>query len=155
MNGDTRVKRTVTLTLLVVGFTVMVCGAAFAITRDCDGGLCTGTNRADTLRGSEGVDKLLGEPGNDRLYGRGGDDMIKGGGGSDKIYGELGNDRVKGSQGADFVSGGEGDDLVRAGLHDRVNDGVRDVLDCGPGTDTVYFVNGQDKVMDNCEIRNP
>jgi Ca2+-binding RTX toxin-like protein len=148
-------KSSVTLVLLVVGLTVMVCGAAFAITRDCDGGLCKGTDRGDTLYGSEGVDKLLGEQGNDRLYGRGDDDMIKGGSGSDEIYGELGNDRVKGSQGPDYVSGGDGDDLVRAGLHDRVNDGVRDVLDCGPGTDTVYFVSGQDKVLDNCEIRNP
>ena len=143
------------LIVLVASLTVIVGGVAFAITRDCPGGTCKGTDRADTLNGSNGFDKILGEPGNDKLYGNDGDDMIKGGQGSDDIYGDVGNDRVKGAQGSDRVFGGEGDDLVRGGTHGKVNDGVRDVLDCGLGNDTVLYVPGQDKVMNNCENRNP
>lgn len=143
------------LIVLVASLTVIVGGVAFAITRDCTGGTCKGTPRADTLHGSDGFDKILGEPGNDKLFGNDGDDMIKGGRGGDEIHGDIGHDRVKGSQGPDHVYGGEGDDLVRGGLHSRRNDGARDVLDCGPGTDTVLFVPGQDIVRDNCEIRNP
>ncbi len=37
---------------------------------------------------------------------------------------------------------------------ERLNDGARDVLDCGEGTDTAYFVEGQDALRD-CEITNP
>ena len=152
---ETPVKRTAMLIVLVVSLSVVAGGVAFAITRDCPGGTCKGTDRSDTLNGSDGFDKILGEPGNDKLYGNDGDDMIKGDQGDDEIYGDLGNDRVKGSRGRDHVYGGDGDDLVRGGLHGRRNDGVRDVLDCGPGTDTVLFVPGQDTVRDNCEIRNP
>lgn len=133
---------------------LLVAGVAFAATRHCNGGTCTGTDRADKLFGSTGFDKILGQQGADKIRANDGDDMAKGGAGADEIYGEAGHDRVKGSQDRDYVSGGDGDDLVRGGLHSRTNDGVRDVLDCGPGNDTVYYVRGQDKIID-CEIRNP
>ena len=53
-----------------------------------------------------------------------------------------------------MVFGGSGDDLVRGGTPERPNDRARDVLDCGAGTDTAYFIPGQD-VVRNCEILNP
>ncbi len=37
---------------------------------------------------------------------------------------------------------------------ERPNDGARDVLDCGDGTDTAYFVKGQDTVR-GCEFLDP
>ncbi len=37
---------------------------------------------------------------------------------------------------------------------ERPNDGARGVLDCGEGTDTAYFVEGQDTVTD-CGITDP
>ncbi len=52
----------------------------------------------------------------------------------------------------DNCRGTAGDDLVRGGTVERPNDGARDVLDCGEGTD--YFVEGQDTVRD-CEFTNP
>lgn len=66
-----------------------------------------------------------------------------------------GSDRVKGSAGADEVHGGPGDDLVRAGSPGQPNDGARDVLDCGNGADTAYYVEGQDVAGEDCEIVNP
>ena len=38
---------------------------------------------------------------------------------------------------------------------EQADDRARDVLDCGAGVDTVYFVPGQDVARENCEIRNP
>ena len=146
--------RRVGFILAIAGLLVVVfAGIAFAVTRTCDGGTCKGTDRADKLFGSTGFDKILGEQGADTIRANDGDDMVKGGAGADEIYGEAGNDRVKGSQDRDYVSGGDGDDIVRGGLHSRPNDGVKDVLDCGPGTDTVYYVRGQDRIID-CEILN-
>ena len=40
------------------------------------------------------------------------------------------------------------------GTPERPNDGARDVLGCGDGTDTACFVEGQDTVRE-CEIINP
>ena len=127
--------RRVGFILAIAGLLVVVfAGIAFAVTRTCDGGTCKGTDRADKLFGSTGFDKILGEQGADTIRANDGD-------------------RVKGSQDRDYVSGDDGDDIVRGGLHSRPNDGVKDVLDCGPGTDTVYYVRGQDRIID-CEILN-
>jgi Ca2+-binding RTX toxin-like protein len=52
------------------------------------------------------------------------------------------------------VYGGPGDDLVRGGTLERPDDGGRDVLDCGDGEDTAYFVDGQDTVRE-CENTDP
>jgi hypothetical protein len=59
----------------------------------------------------------------------------------------LGGDGVRGKQDVPGrLQGHGGDDLVRAGSPDRPNDGARDVLDCGDGTDTAYYVGGQDVI---------
>ncbi len=112
----------------------LVAGAAFAQSISCPGGgRCTGTAGNDTMRGA---------------------DMVKGKRAADVIEGGDGADKVKGGSGRDTVRGGTGNDIVRGGTHGRTNDGVRDVLDCGSGTDLVYFVQGQDSVR-NCEVVNP
>lgn len=144
-------KRGTLLILFVAVALLLTAGVAYAAVRTCDGGRCTGTQKADTITGSAGEEVILGEGGNDMIFGREGNDGLKGGTGNDEVYGEDGNDKVKGSQGRDKVFGGPGDDVLRGGTHGQTNDGVRDFLDCGPGEDTVYYVPGQDEIKD-CEI---
>lgn len=89
---------------------------ALAVTKD-------GGSGNDTLLGTNGRDALSGGSGNDILYGYGAADALSGGSGSDSIYGGLGQDTISGGSGGDFIDDG--------------NDGVRDTIDCGSGTDTV------------------
>lgn len=148
-------RRPVLLFVLVFVSTLMVASVAFAATRHCNGGECSGTNGSDKIVGSPQAETIHGANGDDALLGRAGDDRLFGGKGNDRVNGEEGNDNVKGSSGADTVKGGPGNDLVRGGDHESANDGKRDVLDCGEGDeDTVEFVPGQDVTID-CEILNP
>ena len=148
-------RRTTTTTALTFCLVLLLAGTALAVTRMCPGD-CRGTGGDDRLVGSARANTIYAEDGDDRVVGRAGDDALKGGDGRDEVYGGEGNDRVKGSAGMDEVDGGPGDDLVRAGTPERPNDGARDVLDCGDGTDTAYYVEGQDVIRDDsCEIINP
>ena len=138
---------------LTYGFVLLVAGTALAVDRMCPDS-CRGTSGDDRLVGSPPANTNYAENGNDRVFGRGGEDALKGGDGRDEVYGQEDDHRVKGSAGMDEVYGGPGDDLVRGGTVERPNDGARDVLDCGEGTDTAYFVEGQDTVR-GCEFLNP
>ena len=146
-------RRTIRLSVFAVAASLVISGVALAVNRTCPGD-CRGTAGDDRLVGSARANTIFAENGDDRVLGRGGEDALKGGDGRDEIYGQDGNDRVKGSVGRDRVFGGPGDDLVRGGTARRTNDGARDILDCGGGTDTVYFVPDQDAVS-NCEVFNP
>jgi len=148
------VKKHAFMFVFVLVTTLVVAGAAFAAVKQCNGGTCRGTSGDDKIYGSVRNEIVFGEQGDDRLYGRGGEDLLKGDPGRDTVYGQEGPDRVKGGTGRDMVYGGPGDDLVRGGTHDQTNDGVRDILDCGPGVDTVYYTPGTD-VLRDCEVRNP
>jgi Ca2+-binding RTX toxin-like protein len=101
----------------------LAAGAAFAVNKMCPHN-CRGTGESDRLVGSA----------------RG-----------NTIHALEGSDRVKGSFGRDRVYGGPGDDLVRGGTTHQTNDGARDVLECGDGTDTFDATPGVDVVRDNCE----
>ncbi len=146
--------RTVALLFFVAVGTLLLAAAAFAATRHCNGGTCTGTDGADRILGSNLDETVFAGSGPDKLFGRDGADQLKGEDGRDEVHGQGGDDKVKGGTGRDVVFGDAGDDMVRGGTHDKTNDGVRDVLDCGEGTDTAYYVQGQDTVT-NCEILNP
>ena len=55
------------------------------------------------------------------------------------LYGGRGDDRVAGGHGSDTLRGGPGRDTIFGGdENDRIDvrDGVRDVVDCGPGDDS-------------------
>ncbi len=65
------------------------------------------------------------------FHGRAGDDTFLGGPGADVADLGLGNDVVDPGPGSDFVLGGDGDDTA------AVRDGFGDVVECGPGNDTV------------------
>lgn len=148
-------RRSVLSLALVLTATLLVAGTALAVNRDCDGGVCKGTGGDDVLDGSPAKDVIYGLGGDDRVVGRGGGDTLKGGPNRDRVNGGGGDDRVRGALGTDEVFGGPGDDLVRASDGEQPNDRARDVLDCGAGVDTVYFIPGQDVARANCEVRNP
>jgi Ca2+-binding RTX toxin-like protein len=104
-----------------------------------------GSPAQDTLAGTDGNDLVKGLQGNDHLDGGNGDDCVRGGPGSDQAEGGQGNDQVNGGQRPDSLSGGPGDDLVKA-----VAGTTRDVIACGPGTDTAR-VEKRDVVKQDCE----
>ena len=93
-------------------------------------------------RDSNTVEGLWGgvDAAGDHVYGGAGNDYLKGGG-----YREKGVDRLFGGKGADVVGASQRMSPVPVGIS-------REVIDCGPGTDTVYFDEGLDSVT-NCEVR--
>jgi uncharacterized repeat protein (TIGR01451 family) len=95
----------------------------------------TGTNRVNVLNGTAGRDRLVGLGGNDTLFGRGGIDILLGG---------SGNDRLVGGPGRDDLQGGLGNDRIES------RDGVREVVNCGAGRDTVLA--DRLDVVRNCEV---
>ena len=122
----------------------------------------------DIMRGMGGADYVRGDQGADEIYGASAGDTTLWGGGFDAggNYDDAGDDRVRGGRGADTIIGGyaksgvdvllgdAGDDTVNAAQ--RSARGVRvtrEIIDCGPGRDTVYFDRGKDVVAKDCEIR--
>lgn len=88
------------------------------------------TEPACTIKGTSGPDVLFGTNGNDVICGYGGNDRLFGLGGNDVLIGGPGNDYLEGDAGHDTLLGGTGNDTFRS------YDGVRDVVDGGPGADT-------------------
>jgi len=124
----------------------------------------TGTDGADSIRGTEeadtvyalgGDDVVLGEfatddvgagdllvggPGDDRMFGNIGEDDMRGGAGGDTLQGNVFDDTLYGGDGPDTLMGGSQDDTVFGGRgDDTVKVSFADRVDCGPGTDTVYY----------------
>jgi Ca2+-binding RTX toxin-like protein len=142
-------KRTFLLTVLVLAL-VLPAGVALAATINCNGGGCSGTNRADAMRGTGGFDRMAGRGGNDRMAGSGGGDIMLGEAGTDNINGGFGNDRINGGELGDTLVGGaardrivgaSGVDTISAGSNDDFvdisGDNQTDSVDCGPGQDTL------------------
>jgi hypothetical protein len=149
------------------------CAQVVAGTREDD--FLEGTAFGDTLRGLEGRDALRGGaandcleggPSGDVLSGGPGDDRLSGGFGSDRLFGDDGNDVLKGGTRNDVLFGGPGDDQllpgpgadrVSAGAgNDVVNarDGVRERIDCGPGSDRAR-VDRRDRVSGCEQVARP
>lgn len=150
-----------------------------------NGGVLSGTDRADRLAGREGEDEVRGLGGSDLISGGYGSDVLYGGAGNDELQAggypplEFTNDRSKnvlhGGPGRDFLSGeagddvlygdegddemlwgGEGEDVLNSGdgndYLDSSDDGHRDKLYCGEGTDE-YFADKFDYVDSSCEVK--
>lgn len=116
-----------------------------------------GTAHADVLNGTSLADRLLGLGGNDRLLGRAGGDSLEGGAGDDRLLGGGGGDWLLGGPGNDRLEGGAGRDVSVAGPgNDTIlsRDGVREVVNCGAGRDTV--IADRLDVVSGCEhvLRN-
>jgi Ca2+-binding RTX toxin-like protein len=166
------VSRTALMFVVMAVALVVGSGVALAAVIRCDGGVCEGTKERDKLNGSDARDVMYGFRANDRLRGNGGEDrmfggsgrdLLRGGHGDDDLYGGPDNDDFFGDAGADFFSGDRGRDRMAGGpgrdrlygeLDDDViasQDGVFDVVDCGPGNyDAVVIDRGLDNVRD-CE----
>jgi Ca2+-binding RTX toxin-like protein len=139
-------KRNVILALAVVVVALsMVGGVVLAKSITCTGGPCNGTKRADTITGSVVADTINGRAGGDTIDGGNGSDTISGGGGSDTIT-DIGV-----VPDIDIITGGKGNDTIDVREGD-VND-APDQVDCGPGTDTVFFDATDTRL--NCEVFNP
>ncbi len=106
----------------------LLCSAAAALAATV-----TGTDRGEVLIGTEYADSITDEGGRDVVQGLAGDDEISSGRGRDRIY------------------GGEGDDFVRVQDPRPRRPGTVDVVNCGPGLDTVE-ANNRDRFR-NCEMR--
>jgi hypothetical protein len=108
----------------------------------------------DTIKGGSGGNEMYGEAGNDLLQGGSGDEDMNGGPGTDRLYSADGGDRLSGGLDRDRMSGGLGRDELLGGEDDDTigsQDGVFDVVDCGPGDyDAVVIDRGLDSVR-NCE----
>lgn len=94
---------------------------------------------------------LFGDNGPDVTSGGRGHDHIEADGGSNTLYGRAGRDYLLSGPVKDRLFGGKGDDHLRLSLFGE-NRG-RDVVDCGPGDDTVAVEWGgsDDTIADNCE----
>ena len=151
-------KRSVLLLLVVTMALLLTSGVAIALTFNCDGGLCRGTDSSDTMYGSSGRDNIYSLGGADLVRGNGGADSVNGDGGRDRLSGGRGNDEVNGGDDDDLVAGNPGFDALNGGNgDDRIEavDGMQDFITCGHGRhDLAVFDRGIDHLRD-CEVRRP
>jgi hypothetical protein len=140
------------MSLAVLAVAALLLAGETALAKDlfCLGGKCVGTERADQIFGTDGMDKIAGRDGGDIIFDDlflAADDVVHGGAGPDVIRDDGGPD-------VDTIFGGKGDDAitVRESFGTTVDTTI-DVVDCGPGEDTVFF-DPTDNVKD-CEILNP
>ena len=160
-------RRGQTITVLLVTVALLlttVAGVAIAEDVYCDstppcygtpeGDEMTGTASGETIYGYGGDDNVYADAGNDTIYGGpDGDGTLTGEGGSDTIYGQGGADDIDlsffdSAGSTDYGYGGGGNDWVYA------NDSNVDIINCGKGTDRVFYDEGIDTIR-SCEIRFP
>ncbi len=118
---------------------VLTAGVALAANIRCDGGVCNGTSRGDTLRGSAKPDRMNGLGGLDRMNGNRANDVMFGGSGSDNMFGSFGKDELSGGGGSDTLSGDEDRDRLTGGSDADTLAGAeaQDRLTGGSGSDTL------------------
>ena len=93
-------------------------------------------------------------PSIDTVSGGAGTDDVATGGGNDELHGDSGRDELRSGLGDDVLVGGRGRDaLFGGGGGDTffVQDGYRDVVDCGGGIDTVASADAFDVLSSDCE----
>lgn len=91
------------------------------------------------LNGGAGNDRLTGGDGRGSQQGGTGDDVISGGGGTDDLGGGGGHDLLSGGEGNDWLSDGDGPGLPAPLSQNGPQPVDADVLDGGPGSDTVSY----------------
>jgi hypothetical protein len=100
----------------------------------------------DLIVGSDADNSVSPGDGNDTVLGGVGDDSLDGDGGDDWLIGEEGNDRLTGGPGQDLMEGRNGNDTFVA-----AQDGERDTLEGGAGTDTADSVDLRLDVVNDVE----
>lgn len=155
-------RRAVLLFVAVLVGLVVASGVSLAASIDCpncDGNLCVGTRKNDTVTGTKRIDDMRGRGRGDFMHGQNGADNMFGQPGSDEMSGGAGTDEVFGGDNNDQMHGNDGgDDVV-----DVVNRDSGDTVDCHAGAnDTVYVdatitLTSRIRVLDthtNCENIN-
>ena len=113
--------------------------------------LCAGTALAALPRivGTNSGEQINGTRNAEEIRGLEGSDEISDGLGADLIYGGTGDDNLIGTPSdtsEDRFYGGSGEDIFQP----RDVPAVKDMVSCGPGTDTVY-ADKADDVGGDCE----
>ena len=128
-------KRTIRVLVAMCLVVLLFAGTALAalprIVGTSSGEQINGTRNAEEIRGLEGSDEI-----SDGL----GADLIYGGTGDDNLIGTPSDTSV------DRFYGGSGEDIFQP----RDVPAVKDIVSCGPGTDTVY-ADKADDVEGDCE----
>lgn len=83
--------------------------------------------------------------GNDVIFGHKGRDHVNAGADRDQVRTFGGNDYIKGGNGRDKIWAGSGNDEI------HVDDGNRDIVDCGKGRKDLVYADPRDKLK-NCEM---
>lgn len=159
---------------ITIGVSVQVPGECAEIS--FDGLPIFGTERGDSIRGTngndlifalEGGDSVKGDNGHDCLVGGPGGDSLEGGNGQDVVVGGEDNDSLRGDNGQDLLLGEGGSDSLRGGHGNDVlvggegSDSLRgeqgsDDLDGGAGEDAADGGQGRDRCVAesrrNCEL---
>jgi Ca2+-binding RTX toxin-like protein len=123
---------------------------------------------SDTMVGKGGADYIRGDQGADTISGnRAGEQFLWGGGfdaggnyddrSDDVVDGARGADSIVGGfakRGVDSLYGGRGDDTINTAQRNSGTGAAvtKEIIDCGPGKDTVFYDKGKDEVK-NCEIK--
>jgi Ca2+-binding RTX toxin-like protein len=133
---------------------------------------------SDSLYGGEGFDDMSGGIGSDKVYGGAGRNVVIGGpafctaplnyskscptppefdSSDDYIHGGPGSDHLGPgwvSGGVDHLYGEDGNDTfdVNQRDHQWPTAVTKEIVDCGPGDDWVYYDEGVDVVNSNCEV---
>ena len=146
-------RRTATILAAIALMVTFSSGVALAAYEH----LITGTGHTDIISGNGRAEQISGLGGGDQINGGGGTDLVKGGLGPDELSDGPGRDTVYGGVGVDnvigygdtsvdyFYAGGSGDTV-----QSRDVPAVKDFVDCGAGTDTVY-ADEADVVGGDCE----
>ena len=100
--------------------------------------------QAATIVGTDGPDRLVGTPGRDVVWAGNGDDYVEALDGSDVVCGGVGSDTILGGAGDDTIFGG----VDAFWIDGRGDHKVGDVIDPGPGNDTVDPVADQRRSRD-------
>jgi hypothetical protein len=134
--------------LLILATTLLgvmaLSGAALAATKTCSVNPCVGTKGADRLKGNATKNEIRGLRGADYIAGKQRADDLYGNRGQDEVRAGNGRDRVFGGRGRDQLYGGGGNDTM------NTQDGYKDDVNCGLGTDIAY-VDRRDRVNEDCE----
>jgi hypothetical protein len=138
-----RLRALLILATTLLGVMVLS-GAALAASKMCSNNPCVGTNGPDRLKGNAAKNEIRGLRGADYIAGKQSADDLYGNRGQDEVRAGNGRDRVFGGRGRDHLYGGGGNDTMNA------QDGYKDNVNCGLGTDTAY-VDKRDRVNEDCE----
>src|SRR5215212_9849582 len=146
-------KRMVVLVAFTGGLLLLSSAVALAAINsiECPGGECLGTEGDDSMNGTDAYDQMYGLGGNDNMFGHFGNDDMDGGSGADFLLGDEDYDFPDTFLGNDKIYGGDGNDFIFAYDRLAVTTGA-DVVDCGPGKDTVHYDKEVDKLR-GCEIK--